>query len=301
MGPALIGQCRGDLALFVRQLGAVGVRVTFERGRVAVTTRSPPPLVILGDLICPLNAWCSYVPCGNDDARILETAVTVANAVGGALVLGLHEQLLMRGVTARCAQGTNHRKLLTLVANKEFRRALAEARHQPAHGVVCAARAPTAILIDNASRAAPVGLGTCWHRLSCFDRGTRFQIKRGGSYVDAPLVGLSSRAFAVHPLALRDHLMAEYGKVRCGAGAWQQHLEPIRGAYDAFERARRERIAVLPSGGAVRDTASGFLAGATVELQEPLTRMFDDIVARYHVGGTSAAELYAVTIKALGL
>ena len=39
MGPALIGQCRGDLALFVRQLGAVGVRVTFERGRVAVTTR----------------------------------------------------------------------------------------------------------------------------------------------------------------------------------------------------------------------------------------------------------------------
>ena len=51
----------------------------------------------------------------------------------------------------------------------------------------------------------------------------------------------------------------------------------------------------------MRDTERGFLAGAAAEMQEPLTRMFDDIVARYHVSGASAAELYAVTIKALGL
>jgi hypothetical protein len=295
--PAFIGQCRGDLGLLHRQLAAVGIRVTYERARTVVTARSPPPLVILGDLICPLNAWCSYAPCANDDARILQTAVAVANAVGAALVLGLHEQLLMRGVTARCAQGTNHRKLLALVASKPFRRALAEARANEAHGVVCAARAPVAILNDNASRPPPVGLAACWHRLSVYDRGTRFQIKRGASYVDVPHVGLGSRAFAVHPLALRDHLMAEYGRLRCGAQQWAAALEPIKEQYEQFERARRERIAVTPSGASVRDTERAALASAA-ELQEPVTRMFEDIVARYHVA-TSAAELYAATLKAL--
>jgi hypothetical protein len=216
-------------------------------------------------------------------------------------VLGLHEQMLLRGVTVRCAQGTNHRRLLALVANKEFRRALADARAHDAHGVVCAARGPTAILIDNASRPAPAGLACCWGRLSVFDRGTRFQVRRGHAYVDLPPVGLSSRAFAVHPLALRDHLMAEYGKMRCAPAAWAHAVEGIRAQYDAFDRSRRERIALAPGGAAVRDTETGILAAATDELREPATRMFEDIVSRYHVAGTTAAELYAVTIKALGL
>ena len=300
--PALVGQCRGDLALFMRQLARVGVVVSFQQKRIAVTMRSAPAMVILGDLICPLNAWSSYPPHANanQDARILEVAVAVAKAHGAGLVIGLHEQMLLRGVTSRCMQGKGHRKLLTLVASSEFRRALADARKNDTHGVVCAGKSPTAILIDNRTRDAPAELAPYWDRMSVFDRGTRFQARSGASYADLPVLGLGSSALAVHPLALRDHLTAEYGRLRSMPQQWRATVEAIGEHYAAYDRARRRCLVVL-GGSVVPDPEQGALAVPVGELQAPLTRMFEDIVTRYHLRGVSAAELYAVTVRALGL
>lgn len=298
-GFALVGQCRGDLALFVRQLERVGVAVSFARNRLSVTAKSAPPIVILGDLICPLNAWCSYPPAENHDARILEVAVTVARALGAGLVCGLHEQmLLLRGATERCMQGTNHRRLLKLVANAEFRRAFADARKNPTHGVACAGKSPAAIVSDNRTREPPPELAPYWDRMSVFDRGTRFVHTRRG-IVDLPVLGLGSVALAVHPLALRDHVLAEYGRLRSSTAAWKATVEAIGEQYAAFDRARRRCLVVLPCGTPVPDPERGFLAGDAAELQGPLTRVFDDIIERYHVRGATSAELYAVTVRAL--
>ena len=90
---------------------------------------------------------------------------------------------------------------------------------------MCAARAPVAILNDNAGRPPPVGLAACWHRLSVYDRGTRFQIKRGASYVDVPHVGLGSRAFAVHPLVIP--VAVALGTLVAVAAAWWPAREAV--------------------------------------------------------------------------
>jgi len=298
---ALVGQCRGDLALFVRQLASVGVAVSFQRSKLSITAKSPPSIVILGDLICPLNAWSSYPPSENHDAKILEVAVTVADKLGAALVCGLHEQmLLLRGATERCMQGTNHRRLLKLAANPKFRAALADARRNDAHGVACAGKTPAAILSDNKTREPPPELAPYWDRLSLFDRGTRFVYTRKG-FVDLPVLGLGSAALAVHPLAMRDHIVAEYGKLRSAIPQWKATVEAIGEQYAAFDRARRQCLVVLPCGKRVPDEERGVLAGTAADLQDPLTRALEDIVERYSVRGATAAELYAVTIRALGL
>lgn len=305
-GFALVGQCRGDLALFVRQLERVGVVVSFQRNnKLTVTAKSAPDIVILGDLICPLNAWSSYPSSGNQDARILEVAVTVACELGAGLVCGLHEQMLiLRGATERCMQGPNHRRLLALVANATFRGAFVEARKNYAHGVVAAGMNPKAIVSDNRTREPPSELAPYWARMSLFDRGTRFICARKGArggYFDLPVLGLGSAALAVHPLALRDHLLAEYGRLRSSVPAWKTTVEAIGEQYAAFDRARRLCLLVLPCGTPVPDTERGILAGDVADMREPLTRVFDDIIERYHVRGVTSAELYAVTIRALGL
>ena len=73
--------------MFMRQLARVGVVVSFQQKRIAVTMRSAPTMVILGDLICPLNAWSSHPPHAgaNQDARILEVAVAVAEKVSACV------------------------------------------------------------------------------------------------------------------------------------------------------------------------------------------------------------------------
>lgn len=303
---ALVGQCRGDLALFVRQLAHVGVLVSFVRGKLSITAKSDAAksdtsIVILGDLICPLNAWSSYQPAENHDARILEVAVTVAERLGAALVCGLHEQMLLRGDNARCMQGTNHRRLLKLVLNSKFRAALAKARANDAHGVACAGKTPEAILSDNETREPPPDLAPYWDRMSLYDRGTRFVCRTSkGSFVDLPVLGLGSSALAVHPLAMRDHIVAEYGKLRSAIPQWKATVEAIGAQYAAFDRARRRCLVVTPHG-IVPDREEGVLAGTTEDLRAPLTRALEDIVERYSVRGATAAELYAVTIRALGL
>ena len=303
-GFALVGQCRGDLALLVRQLDRVGVVVSFQRNnKLIVTAKSAPDIVILGDLICPLNAWSSYPSSGNQDARILEVAVTVACELGAGLVCGLHEQMLiLRGATERCMQGPNHRRLLALVANPTFRGAFVEARKNYAHGVVAAGINPKAIVSDNRTREPPAELAPYWARMSLFDRGTRFICARKGArggYFDLPVLGLGSAALAVHPLALRDHLLAEYGRLRSSVPAWKATVEAIGEQYAAFDRARRRCLLVLPCGTPVPDPERGVLAGDVAEMREPLTRVFDDIIERYHVRGVTSAELYAVTVRAL--
>ena len=305
-GFALVGQCRGDLALFVRQLERVGVVVSFQRNnKLTVTAKSAPDIVILGDLICPLNAWSSYPSSGNHDARILEVAVTVACELGAGLVCGLHEQMLiLRDSTERCMQGPNHRRLLALVANPTFLAAFVEARKNFAHGVVSAGMNPKAIVSDNRTREPPSELAPYWARMSLFDRGTRFICARKGArggYFDLPVLGLGSAALAVHPLALRDHLLAEYGRLRSSIPAWKATVEAIGEQYAAFDRARRRCLLVLPCGMLVPDTERGVLAGDVADMREPLTRVFDDIIERYHVRGVTSAELYAVTVRALGL
>jgi hypothetical protein len=302
---ALVGQCRGDLALFVRQLERIGVVVSFQRNnKLSVVAKSAPAIVILGDLICPLNAWCSYPSQGNQDAQILELAVKVACALGAGLVCGLHEQMLiLKHATERCMQGANHRRLLALVANADFRAAFARARKNNAYGVVAAGMNPAAIVSDNRTRAPPPELAPYWDRMSVFDRGTRFICARkgAGGYFDLPVIGLGSAALAVHPLALRDHLLAEYGRLRSSVPSWKATVEAIGEQYAAFDRARRRCLLVLPFGKPVPDTGSGFLAGSVADLHGPLMRVFDDIIERYHLRGVTSAELYAVTIRALGL
>ena len=302
-GFALVGQCRGDLALFVRQLERVGVVVSFQRNKLNVVARSAPPIVILGDLICPLNAWCSYPSSGNQDARILEVAVTVARALDAARGWGRHAQRGgLGGGTERCMQGPNHRRLLALVANADFRDAFARARRNYAHGVAAAGKTPAAILSDNRTRDPPAELAPYWDRMSLFDRGTRFVCARKGAsagYVDLPVLGLGSAALAAHPLALRDHVQAEYGRLRSSVPAWKATVEAIGEQYAAFDRARRRCLLVLPCGTPVADTERGALAGDVEDLREPLTRVFDDIIERYHLRGVTSAELYAVTVRAL--
>ena len=303
---ALVGQCRGDLALFVRQLARVGVAVSFQRSKLTITaksdaSKSDTSIVILGDLICPLNAWSSYQPAENHDARILEVAVTVAEKLGAALVCGLHEQMLLRGATERCMQGTNHRRLLKLVLNSKFRAALARARLKDANGVACAGKSPEAILSDNKTREPPPELAPYWDRMSLYDRGTRFVCRTRKGFVDLPVLGLGSSALAVHPLAMRDHIVAEYGRLRSAIPQWKATAEAIGEQYAAFDRARRRCLVVTPQGTCVPDEERGVLAGPAADMQVPLTRAFEDIVERYSVRGATAAELYAVTIRALGL
>ena len=81
---------------------------------------------------------------------------------------------------------------------------------------------------------------------------------------------------------------------------WRATVEAIGEHYAAYDRARRRCLVVL-GGSVVSDPEQGVLAVPVGELQAPLTRMFEDIVTRYHLRGVSAAELYAVTVRALGL
>ena len=77
----IVGQCRGDLAMFRRQLFHAGLVSTVE-GKPKFVKPGPGSLdrvVILGDLISPLNAWCAFAPTTpSEDAEIMKLAVLAA-------------------------------------------------------------------------------------------------------------------------------------------------------------------------------------------------------------------------------
>jgi hypothetical protein len=295
---ALIGQCRGDLELFVRQLGAVHVAAARTPKGFTLTFRSPvPSFVVLGDIVGPLNAWGTCSPLvASDDAAILQLAVQVSDATGMGVVPGLNELMLLGDDTSRCQLGKTHRKLLALARSPPFREAWRRATRRAPEAVCRAARTVAAIVHDNAARPPPAPLAPYWPRLSALDRGTRFVVRGpASSLIDAPQVGLASRAFAPVASAVAEHLAFEYNRLRCGAAEWGRAAEPIARAYADFDALRRRCIATRSSGAAVADHVSHVLDRAV--LREELERRLAVIVSRYAPPAT-AAELASAALAA---
>ena len=297
---ALIGQCRGDLDLFVRQLGAVHVAVARTQKGFTLTFRSPvPSFVVLGDIVGPLNAWgtasTQCEPAASDDAAILQLAVQVSDATGAGVVPGLNEMMLLGDDTSRCQLGKSHRKLLALVRNAAFRDAWRRACKRAPESVCRAAKTVPAIVHDNSTRPAPPPLGAYWPRLSALDRGTRFVVRGPSGLVDAPMVGLASRAFAPAVSAVAEHLAFEYNRTRCGVAEWSRALEGVAKAYAEFDAARKKCIATRANGTVVTDHVAHTLDRAL--LREELERRLAVIVARYATPAT-ATELASAAVAA---
>ena len=294
---ALVGQCRGDLDLFIRQLGAVHVAVARTPKGFALTFRSPvAPFVVLGDIIGPLNAWGTNEPLVSDDAAILQLAVQVSDATGAGVVAGMNELMLLGDDdTSRCMLGKSHRKLLALARNGAFRDAWRRACRRAPETVCRAARTVPAIVHDNAARPAPAPLAQYWPRLSAMDRGTRFVVRGPSGLVDAPIVGLASRAFAPAVAAVAEHLAFEYNRTRCGAAEYARAVETVARAYVEFDALRRKCIATRANGAVVSDHVAPCLDAGL--LREELERRLAVIVARYAPPAT-AAELASAAVAA---
>ena len=293
---ALIGQCRGDLELFVRQLGAVHVAVARTAKGFTLTFRSPAvPFVVLGDIVGPLNAWGTCEPLASDDAAILQLAVQVSDATGAGIVPGLNELMLLGDDTSRCQLGKSHRKLLALVRAASFRDAWRRACKRAPEAVCRAAKNIPAIVHDNATRPAPAPLTQYWPRLSALDRGTRFVVRGPSGLVDAPIVGLASRAFSPAVSAVAEHLAFEYNRTRCGVAEWARLVGPVAKAYADYDAARRKCIATRANGSVVADHVERELDRGI--LRDELERRLAVIVARYSPPAT-AAELTSAAVSA---
>ena len=294
---ALVGQCRGDLELFIRQLGAVHVAVARKPGGAfALTFRSPvQPFVVLGDIIGPLNAWGTNEPLVSDDAAILQLAVQVSDATGAGVVAGMNELMLLGDDTSRCQLGKSHRKLLALARNGAFREAWRRACKRAPETICRAARTVPGIVHDNAARPAPAPLAQYWPRLSSMDRGTRFVVRGPSGLVDAPIVGLASRAFAPAVAAVAEHLAFEYNRMRCGAAEYARAVESVARSYAEFDATRTRCIATRANGTVVSDHVAPCID--TGALREELERRLAVIVARYSPPAT-AAELASAAVAA---
>jgi hypothetical protein len=292
----LVGQCRGDLELFIRQLGAVHVAVARKPKGFALTFRSPlAPFVVLGDIIGPLNAWGTCEALVSDDAGILQLAVELSDATGAGIVPGMNELMLLGDDTSRCQLGKSHRKLLALARNASFRDAWRRACKRAPETVCRAARNVPAIVHDNTARPAPAPLAAYWSRLSSMDRGTRFVVRGPSGLVDAPIVGLASRAFAPVVAAIAEHLAFEYNRTRSGVKEWARAAESVAKGYAEFDALRKKCIATRANGSVVSDHLVPSVD--TGLLREELERRLAVIVARYAPPAT-AAELASVAVAA---
>jgi hypothetical protein len=287
-----IGQCRGDLALLMRQLRALHITVTPS----AVTNPRGVAFVILGDLVAPLNAWCSYQHrVHSDDIQILQLVVRLSEELGVGIVAGLNELLLMSGDTRLCGTGRNHRLLLRLVSDPDFRDAWGRACNKAPADVKRAARHIKGILHDNETRPPPHAMQSHWGLMSALDRGTRFVLKN----VDIQPVGFASSAFQPTPFALASHMHLEYHRARCDLEKWKDIVAAIAHTYKRFDDARRRTVALV-GGRGVRDTESGILTeeGAR-EFATYLTSALEPLVSRLQKDGCSAASLTRVATEAL--
>jgi hypothetical protein len=286
---ALIGQCRGDLDLFVRQLAAVHVSVTRAGSGFSLAFKSPlAPFVVLGDIVSPLNAWCTSPEAApSQDASVLQLMLQVSEAVGAGIVPGLHELLLLDNDTSRCQVGTNHRRLLALVRSAPFRSAFGRATRRAPPGISRAARSIAGIVHDNASRPAPAGFEPFWVRLGALDRGTRFVMRAGGALVDVPHVGLASSALAPRPTALAEHCAFEYNRLRCDHAGWSRAVAALARQYAEYERLRRRCIAVRSDRSVVADHVGRLLEDSDA-FAEALERQVGVIASRYSTPATPA-------------
>jgi hypothetical protein len=294
---ALIGQCRGDMQLFRRQLAAVQVTVS-QKG--LTRARNAPAFVVLGDVIGPLNAWCAYqARVASDDVDILQLVIRLSEELGVGVVPGVYELMLLEGDTRQCGNGQNHRKLLGLVADPDFIRSWKVACSQAPPSVKRAARHIKGILHDNDTRPPPVGLGPYWPLLSTFDRGTRFVV--GGR--DVPSIGLASTTFQPTPFALASHFQLEYHRARgCDLSKWREIVSGVSIGYHEFDAVRRRAIVVAESGVLVRDSVSGVLDPAGMrEFETLLASLLEPLVGRFGKStSTGTAALTRVAAAALG-
>ena len=299
----IVGQCRGDLAMFRRQLFHAGLVSTVE-GKPKFVKPGPGSLdrvVILGDLISPLNAWCAFAPTTqSEDAEILKLAVLVSEETGACIVEGLHELLLLGGDTSRCHTGPGHRALLSLVRSAKFLSRWAAAtrdRCSSVHGVTRACRSVKAILQDNASLPAPSEkLAPYWPAVSAFDRGTRYLSRE----IEVPQLYWCSRAFGLHPAALCTHLSSIYSRARCGQREWGTTVDGVVEQYRTFDDARRSALLVV-NGATVPDEQRGLVGGGDdkAAITEALRVSLAPIVERYKLDASAASLAAAAAQRVL--
>jgi hypothetical protein len=286
----LVGQCRGDLGMLKRQLERARIAsFDYEEPRFAPRDR----VVILGDLVSPLNAWCAFAPqAPSDDAEILELAVLVAEETGARIVEGLHELMLFSGDTSRCHASAGHRALLALVRSPAFRSRWSAVSGASAFGVTRSCRSIRAILQDNASLPPPSeAIAAYWPSVSAFDRSTRYHHRELGA---VPQLAWCSRAFSIHPSALCTHLGSIYARSRCGAREWAAAVEAVVEEYRSFEEARRGTL-LLVGGEPVGDEERGFVVADKAELHAMLCACLGSIVDRYKLETTAASLATAAT------
>ncbi len=304
---ALIGQCRGDLPLLLRQLSAVRIDATptDAHGGYTLVDRRPAnaePVVILGDVIGPRNAWASTpASVGSNDLAILRLVMAVCTTLRNVSALaGLHELLLFNGHTGRCGHGANHRRLLAHVLTDEFERAWGAITRGVPRAVRRAGTSIDAILLDNDARAPPPGLEAQWPLLSTYDRGTRFLV----GDADAPHTGLASAAFDADPAALAWHFASEYARTRTADGPpWARTAALVAAPYGAFDERRHECIAAV-GGAAVADPkgtslSDGALRDFAEHLQRHLASARPSAAAPSAPSAPSADELARVAVSAL--
>jgi hypothetical protein len=273
--------------MFKRQLERARI-ARFVEGKPKFTEgRRDDKIVVLGDLVSPLNAWCAFTPTSaSEDAEILKLAVLVAEHTDACIVEGLHELMLFSGDTSRCHLGSGHRALLALVRSPKFVARWANVSCASAYGVTRACRSIKAIVQDNASMPPPCErLAPYWHCVSAFDRCTRY-IRRELEHV--PTLAWCSRSYAIHPNALCAHLSSVYSRARCGLREWGAAVDEIAEQYRAFDDARRATLVVV-RGEPVRDDDSGFIDGEKSDVQEMIRACLEPTVERYKIDADAAA------------
>ena len=289
MDLTIVGQCRGDLAMFKRQLERAGI-ARFPDGRSAnkptFADTGDDRIVILGDLISPLNAWCAFTPTSaSEDAEILKIAVLVAEQTGACIVEGLHELMLFSGDTSRCHLGSGHRALLALVRSPKFVARWASVSCSAAYGLTRAGRSIKAIVQDNASIPPPCErLAPYWPSVSAFDRCTRYAHRE---LDQVPTLAWCSRAFSIHPSAMCAHLSSVYSRARCGPREWGAAVDDISDQYRAFDEARRATLAVV-RGEAIRDDERGFIDAGKSDVQDMIRACLEPTIERYKVEASAA-------------
>jgi hypothetical protein len=290
MDLTIVGQCRGDLAMFKRQLERAGI-ARFLDGRSAnkptFADTGDDRIVILGDLISPLNAWCAFTPTSrSDDAEIIKLAVITAESTGACIVEGLHELMLFGGDTSRCHIGSGHRALLALVRSPKFVARWASVSCSSAYGLTRSCRSVKAIMQDNASIPSPCErLAPYWPSVSAFDRCTRYAHRELGQ---VPTLAWCSRAFSIHPSAMCAHLSSVYSRARCGPREWGTAVDEISDQYRAFDDARRATLAVV-RGQALRDDERGFIDAGKSDVQDMIRACLEPTIERYKVDASAAA------------
>jgi hypothetical protein len=289
----VIGQCRGDMGMLKRQLERARI-ATFVDDEPRFAQRHPADrVVILGDLVSPLNAWCAFAPRDpSDDADILQLAVLVAEQTGARIVEGLHEMLLFGGDKSRCHTASGHRALLALVRSTGFLARWSAVSGASAFGVTRACRSARATLQDNASLPPPSdALAPYWPSVSAFDRGTRYQHRELGPM---PPLAWCSRAFAIHPSAMCTHLASIYARSRCGTREWATAVDGVVEQYRAFDEARRGTL-LLARGEPVADDERGFVDARKADVHAMLVASLGAIVDRYKLEPTADALAAAAT------